>query len=135
MPTLSNPRLSIKLVAGTTKVEITSSVKVNFTPNEEAIMKVFPLVKYTMSCRLFGEDGGLNGADDPMFLVTSVGPKKVNADHLHSFKREVDKSALDEDWEGNDEIYARFACAAPTNVGFVLASATQVNSDTITGNF
>jgi len=117
MPTLSNPRLSIKLVAGTTKVEITSSVKVNFTPNEEAIMKLFPLVKYTM------------------ITVTSVGPKKVNADHSHSFKREVDKSALDEDWEGNDEIYARFRCAAPTNVGFVLASATPVNSDTITGNF
>ena len=35
----------------------------------------------------------------------------------------------------HDKDRARFRCAAPTNVGFVLASATPVNSDTITGNF
>lgn len=135
MPILSNPRLTIKLIAGTTKVEVTGSVKVNFTPNEEAIMKVFPLVKYTMNCKLFGEDSGFNGADDPMFNVTSVGPKKINADKVHNFRREVEKSSLDEDWEGNDEVYARFRCIAPTNVGFVLASANAVDSETITGNF
>jgi hypothetical protein len=135
MPQLSNPTLNIRLIAGTSNVEITASVKVNFFPNEEAIMKLFPLVKYTMSCRLFGEDGGLNGADDPLFLVTSVGSKKINADKTHSFKRTVNRDSLDEDWEGNDEIYARFRCTAPTNAGFALNSATPKDSGTITGNF
>jgi hypothetical protein len=131
MPSLSNPTLSLKLVAGTSKVDVTGSVKVSFSPTEETLIKLLSL-KYSLKCRIWAEDSGFNGENDPLFSISS---QTVNADGTHTFKRTVDRSSLDEDWEGNDEVFARYLCTPPSNTGIALTSAPPVRSGTITGNF
>lgn len=131
MPTLSNPTLSLKLVAGTSKVDVTGSVKVSFSPTEETLIKLLAL-QYSLKCKIWASDSGFNGGDDPLFSIAS---QTVNSDGTHTFKRTVDRSQLDEDWEGNDEVYARYRCTPPSNTGIALTSATPANSAVITGNF
>ena len=131
MPTLSNPTLHIGLVAGTSNRVVTATVKLNFFQSEETLIKFLSL-KYLLKCRIWGSDSGFNGDDDPLFSIAS---KSVNADGTFTFKRTVNASSLDEDWEGNDEVYARFTCSPPTNSGIVLSAATPIVSGTITGNF
>src|SRR5262245_33744192 len=104
MPTLSNPTLVIKLIAGTSKVDVTATVKVSFSTTEETLIKLLSL-RYSLKCKIWGSDSGFNGEDDALFSIAS---QSVNSDGTHTFKRQVDTSSLDEDWEGNDEIYARF---------------------------
>ena len=131
MPTLSSPTLSIKLIAGTSNVEVTGTVRVAFSATEKALVKLLSL-KYSLSCKIWGADSGFNGEDDSLFSIAS---QSVDSDGTHTFKRTVNKSSLDEDWEGNDEIYARYRCTPPSDSGLVLAAATPKNSPTITGNF
>ncbi len=129
MPTLSNPTLQINLVSGTSQVKITAGVKVAFDSVEENFIKLLGL-KFKLRCRLWGEDGGFNGGPDPIVWLPS---KIVTADGTQTFTKTMDRSLLDEDWEGNDEIYARFTCQS-TTPSFPLPAA-PVNSATITGNF
>ena len=135
MPTLSNATLTVKLVAGTSNVDITASVKVGFSPQEEALIKLFaPLapITYSLRAEMWAEDSGFNGDDDKL---SKIGSKSVAADGTHTFTKRVNRSTLDEDWEGNDEVYAKFGCTAPSNTGLSLQSATPAKSSTITGNF
>ncbi len=129
MPQLSNPTLRIELVAGTTKVKVSGTVHVTLDAFEEALVKQLGL-KFRARCLIMGEDSGFNGADDQLFRLPS---KIVTSDGTIPFFREVDRSKLDEDWEGNDEIFAHYTCASTTS-SFSLA-ATPKNSITITGNF
>ena len=130
MPTLSNPTLTIKLVAGTSNVDVTATVKLNFF-QAETLIKLLSL-KYLLKCKLWSSDSGFNGEDDPLFSIAS---KSVDADGTFTFRRTVNASSLDEDWEGNDEVYATFTCTPPTNVGIVLSAAPPKDSPIITGNF
>ena len=129
MPTLSNPTLKLELVSGTSNVKVTGTVRVNFYPVEEALIKNLGL-KFKLRCNVRGEDGGFNGADDALFSIAS---KTITEDGGYTFVRTVNRASLDEDWEGNDEIYARFRLASTTPS--LPMAATPVDSSTITGNF
>jgi len=129
MPTLSNPTLKIELVSGTTQVKVTASVRATFDAVEENFIKLLGL-KFRLKCNILGADSGLNGADDALFSIAS---KTILEDGSFTFTRTVNRSSLDEDWEGNDEIYAKFRLAS-TTASLPLA-ATPVKSPTITGNF
>lgn len=129
MPVLSNPALKIELVSGTSQANVTASVKVAFDQVEENFIKLLGL-KFKLMCRLWGEDSGFNGGDDGLFSLTT---KTITADGTYTFTKTVSRSSLDEDWEGNDEIYARFRCKS-TTPSFPM-EATPQNSQTISGNF
>jgi hypothetical protein len=129
MPVLSNPTLKIELVSGTSQVNITATVKAAFDTVEENFIKLVGL-KFKLRCRLWGADSLFNGEDDALFSLTS---KTITADGTYTFTKKVDRSALDEDWEGNDEIYARFRCKSTTPS--LPMEADPKNSPTISGNF
>jgi hypothetical protein len=129
MPQLSNPTLKLELVSGSTQVKVTATVRVSFDTVEENFIKLLG-VQFRLRCRIWGEDSGFNGGNDALFSIAS---KTITADGTYTFTRTVNRSTLDEDWEGNDEIFARFRCQS-TTPSFPLA-ANPVNSPTITGNF
>jgi hypothetical protein len=128
MPVLSNPTLKLELVSGTSNVKVTAVVRVNFDTVEENFIKLLGL-KFRLRCNIRGEDGIFN-PDDALF---SIATKTITADGSFTFTRTVNRGSLDEDWLGNDEVYARFHCKS-TTPSFPLA-ATPVDSATITGNF
>lgn len=129
MPVLSNPTMNITLVAGTTQARVTAGVRVSFDPFEENLIKLLGL-KFRLGCRIMGEDSGFNGADDSLFSIAS---KVITSDGTQTFTRTVNRASLDEDWEGNDEIFARFTCQS-TTPSFPLP-ASPVQTVPITGNF
>jgi hypothetical protein len=129
MPVLSNPSLRLELVSGTSDVKVTAAVRVKFDPVEEAFIKLLGL-KFKLRCNVRGEDGGFNGPDDALFSIAS---KIIVKDDTYTFMRKVNRDSLDEDWEGNDEIYARFRLASTTPS--LPMAAVPVDSPTITGNF
>jgi hypothetical protein len=129
MPTLSNPTLRLELVSGTTNVKVTATVRASFNAVEENVIKLLG-VKFKLRCNVRGEDSGFNGADDPLFSIAS---KTIVEDGTYSFVRTINRNTLDEDWEGNDEIYARFRLASTTPS--LPMAANPVDSPTITGNF
>ena len=129
MPVLSSPTLSLTLVAGTSNVKVAASVKVSFDDPEETLMKLLSL-KYKLRCRIYGEDGFFNGPDDSLFSIAS---KTITGDGTYKFAKTVNRSSLDEDWEGNDEIYAKFS-GQTTSASFPFVTHPK-QSDSITGNF
>jgi hypothetical protein len=127
MPVLSNATLKLELVSNSTQVKATATIKVNFDAFEESLIKNNSL-KFKLKCRVWGEDGGFNGSDDPLFWMDT---KTITADDTYTFTRTVSRSRLDEDW-GNDEIYARFFCQS-TTPGLPLTAKARTN--TISGRF
>lgn len=130
MPKLSNPTLKIEL-SNTSQANITASVKVAFDSFEENLIKNG--LKFKLRSRLWGDDQGsvTNGDDDPLFWLPS---KTITADGTYTFTATVNRSSLDEDWEGNDEIYARFTCSS-TTPGFPMNAKPVVSDPPIHGNF
>ncbi len=126
MPTLSSPKLKIQSTTGTNQMKVTTSVTVGFDATEVNIIKVLGL-KCKLACRVWGEDSGFNGGDDSLF---SLSTKTITKSGSYEFVRVVDASLLDEDWEGNDELYAKFALNA---VSFPMSAATR--TATQVGNY
>jgi hypothetical protein len=126
MPALTNAKLKIETLSGSNTAKVTALVTVNFHPQEENYIKILGL-KCRLRCRVWSEDGGLNGDDDPLFNLPT---KTITKDGTYTFERTVSRDVLDEDWEGNDEIYARFKLNA---VAFPMAAG--VKTATITGNY
>ena len=127
MPALLNPKIKIEATSGSNTMKVTTQVTVNFGPQEETNIKILG-IKCKLACRVWGQDSGFNGGDDSLF---SMPTKTINKDGTYVFVRHVARDLLDEDWEGNDEIFAKFALNA---VGFPM-SAGPVPSPVITGNF
>lgn len=126
MAILSNPSFTA-VPQGGDVIKVTAKVKVSFNPFEEYMIKNG--LQVAVSCRMWGEDSGFNGADDNLF---SMGSKRVAADGNVEFVRNVAKSWLDEDWEGKDEIYARFGLASQSP-GII--APISVRSATKTGRY
>ena len=125
MASLTNPTFTVTPQAGDI-VHVVAKVNVNFNAFEKFMISQGLAV--TVSCRMWGEDSGLNGGDDNLF---SMGSKAVSNSGTVQFSRNVAKSWLDEDWEGRDEIYARFSLssASPGIIGAVTArSVTKTGS-------
>ena len=126
MPNLINPKLKIQSTSGSNQMKVTTTVTVSFDATEENIIKVLGL-KCKLACRVWSEDSGFNGGDDPLF---SLATKTITKDGTYEFVRMVDRSLLDEDWEGNDELYAKFALNA---VSFPMSAGTR--TATQVGNY
>ena len=126
MPVLSNPKLKIQSTSGSSQMKVTTSVTVAFSAAEKHIIEVLSL-KFKLASRVWGEDSGFNGGDDPLF---SLATKTINKGGNYEFVRHVNRDLLDEDWEGNDELYARFALNA---VAFPMSASAQ--SATQVGNY
>jgi hypothetical protein len=126
MPTLSNPELKIQSTAGSSQLTVKTKVTVRFSPEEEHIISCLKL-KFKLACRVWSEDDMFNGGDDPLF---SLSTKTITKDGTYEFVRVVSHNLLDEDWEGNDEVYAKFALNA---VAFPMSAATR--TPTQVGNY
>lgn len=117
MAHLLNPKLKIESTTGTNQMLVTAIVTLRYTDQEESIIKALNL-KSKLKCRLWSDDAWPD-ADNPVFWF---GTKMVNKNDTYTFTRKVSKNTLDEDWEGNDELYAKFALSTE---GFVIGGTTQ----------
>lgn len=129
MPTLSNPLLAIDLHSNTPNVRVTGTVTVQFAPEELKLIQLIGL-QFQVKTTIMGADSGFNGADDFLF---SLPGKSVTGNTVVSVSKVVNRDALDEDWEGNDEIYAHFTCQS--NLISLPMAAQPKSSAVITGNF
>lgn len=128
MAQMSNPTLKIQLISGTSNADVTASVRVSLDSTEESLVKLVGL-KFKLRCRLWGEDGLLNSDD----VIYSFPAKTVVADGTYTFHKTISRDTLDEDWEGNDEVYAKFSITSSSPI-FPL-SVPPMQSPTIHGNF
>jgi len=128
MASLSQPHLSIKLLSGTSNAEVTATVNVSLTQFELNLVKNLGL-KFKLRCQLRGADSGFNGADDDLFTYTG---KSILAGGTSTFKATMSRNTLDEDWVGDDEVYARFTLQSAEPI-FPLVLTTD--SPIITGSF
>ena len=126
MPTLSKPELHIQSTAGSTHLTVKTRVTVNFSPEEEHIISCLKL-KFKLACRIWSEDAVFNGNDDLLF---SLSTKTITKDGTYDFVGSVHHELLDEDWEGNDEVYAKFGLAA---VAFPMTAVAR--TPTQVGNY
>ncbi len=129
MPTLSNPLLAIDLQSDTPNVRVTGTVTVQFAPQELTLIQLIGLT-FQVKTTIMGADKGLNGADDFLFSLPS---KSITANTVVSVSKVVNRDALDEDWEGVDEIYAHFTCQS--NLISLPMAAQAKSSAEITGRF
>ncbi|HEY9430195.1 MAG TPA: hypothetical protein VI260_01770 [Blastocatellia bacterium] len=104
MQTLSNPKLKVELISGTSNVHVTATVNVSFNEFEKNLIKLLGL-KFRLRCRLRGSDGLFKGPDDDLFLFPN---KTIIADGTSTFTATMNRNVLDEDDIDNDEVYAHF---------------------------
>ena len=117
MAQLLNPKLKIQSTTGTNQMLVTAIVTVRYSDQEESIMKALNL-KSKLKCRLWSDDAWPD-ADNPVFWFAT---KLISKEDTYTFTRTVSKDTLDEDWEGNDELYAKFALSTE---GFTISASTQ----------
>lgn len=114
---LLNPKLKIESTTGTSEMLVTAIVTVHYGPQEENIIKILGL-KSKLKCRLWSDDADPD-ADNPVFWFAT---KTINKNDTYTFTKKVPRSTLDEDWEGNDELYAKFVLSTD---GFPITAKTQ----------
>ncbi|HKQ79945.1 MAG TPA: hypothetical protein VJ810_40000 [Blastocatellia bacterium] len=132
MKYLKNPKLEIKLISGTNNVEVNAQVDVSLDKEQEKLVKLIGL-KFKLKCKLRADDEGFNGPDDDLLWLPPKGHSGViTADGNYKFAATLSRDKLDEDWEGNDEIYARFILQA---ISGLFPFVRKTNSPVVTGNF
>lgn len=130
MPTLSDPKLTIKVASGSPEATVTASVDVSFSQTEKTLIDLLSL-RYKVTCRIRGAD-----SPDPDNALFTLGNVRVDADQNNiEFSRVVSRDKLDEDTVSKDEVYARFWCEPPADTGLQLTSARTVDSPEISGSF
>jgi hypothetical protein len=117
MAQLLNPKLKIESTTGTNQMLVTAIVTVRFSAQEESIIKALNL-KSKLKCRLWSDDADPD-ADNPVFWFAT---KTISKEDTYTFTRKVSKDTLDEDWEGNDELYAKFALSTE---GFSISASAK----------
>lgn len=132
MPKLTDPKLSIKVAAGSPDATVTASVDVSFSESEKTLIKLLSL-NYKLTCRIRGADSGLTGGDNALFTLGNVSVS--DSGNNISFTRVVSRDRLDEDSGSKDEVYARFFCTPPSDTGLALTAADPINSVEISGSF
>lgn len=128
MPTVEKPHLNIKLISGSSNVEITVTTKVTLDTTDMFLVKNAGL-RFKLKGKMRGEDSGFNGGDDDLFNLPSLG---VMETATITTKKTVSRDSLDEDWEGNDEVYARMTLVS---LSPIFPFSKSRDSATITGNF
>lgn len=108
MAAIVSAQLKITVTSG--KVTPVVSYKLAFNAGDLNLMKQYPNL-FRVRCELWGADSGLNGGDDKLYTYPQT---RYYADTTPSaleegkFTATLNKGAeLDEDWESQDEIYAK----------------------------
>ena len=127
MASLSNAKLVITLVSGTSNVTVQASVNVTFSAFELNQMKLG--LRGRLHCELWGEDGTVfNGGDDDL---VSFATRTIAINGVQTFSATLPSSVLDED-VGADEIYAQFTLSS-SEPSFPMNASSR--SPTVTGSF
>lgn len=127
MATLSNPALSIKLIAGSSNANVVATVNVALSP-----LEIFLLgngLTLQLKSKLVGDDEGFTGKNNDLFFFPT---QKVIKAGTFTFQATVSRGTLDEDLVGNDEVFANFTLQS-TEAVFPLVKSS--NSDVISGKF
>lgn len=108
MATLSNPTLQINANStNSANVDVIATVSVDLSRLDEFIVGN-GLADLTLTAKLRGEDAGLRGGDEDLFLFNSA-PKIFN-DGTYTFQATIPRGTLNEDKliGARDEIYSNF---------------------------
>ena len=109
MPQIQNPKLTINHIKEKSLSECAVTCRIRFSPDELAVIKVLPQLKFKLKCELWGADDGLLGGDDKLWVFESVlsfpdstpteyesarffvvlGDEKLNEDTVFSPKDEI----------------------------------------------
>ena len=108
MATITNAVLTLAHDHEKKTVRAIAKCNVNFTALEQCQMKNCPRMSlFKLKCQLWGEDGGLTGADDFLFTYANVfffpDPTPTGTES-RTFDVLLGEGVLDEDW-GEDEVY------------------------------
>jgi hypothetical protein len=108
MATITNAKLNIRHDHTKKTAHAVVTCDVNFTPLEQCQMQNCPRTRFfKLKCQLWGEDGGLTGADDFLFTYSNVfffpDPSPTGTES-RTFDVVLGEGVLDEDF-GEDEIY------------------------------
>ena len=131
MANLSNPTFQIDILTGMPNDYLVRGiVNVELTPFETFLVNAgLPLY---LESNIWGEDAGLNGTDDHLFLFPT---QTITAPGTHTFEAIIPRGVLNEDssiFDNTDEVYNRFSMVSGTNL-FPLNVA--INSPEIVGRF
>ena len=135
MATLSRPTLKIDVLTGERSHRVTATVNVQLTRAEEALINPGggrPGIPVNLKSNLWGDDGGLTGADDNLFLFPL---QRITRSGTYTFTANVSRSVLNEDSGlfNDDEIYNRFSLVSGSSIFPI--NAIAINSPTIKGQF
>lgn len=131
MATLSNPTLSIDLLTGSDP-NVTATVDVAFTQLETGLISLGLNLNFQLAAKLRGEDGGLNGRDNDLFLFPT---QNITIGGTYTFQSIVSYGTLDEDnglFNERDEIYANFNLFSTEQI---FSQNVSLSSPIIEGNF
>jgi len=131
MASLSNPSLQIDLLTGSPTYKVTATVNVQLDPFETFLVNAgLPL---QLQSKLWGNDGGLNGADDSLVSFT---PQSVTRPGTYTFTANFARGTLNEDnswFDDRDEVYSRFSLVSGSNLFPI--NVPSIASPDITGYF
>jgi hypothetical protein len=132
MASLSNPHFQIDILTGMPNdYVVTGTVNVELSQFEMFLVNAgLPL---ELESNLWGDDGGLNGADDHLVSFTA---QKITGPGTYSFSTTVPIGKLNEDhswFDQTDEIYNRFSMVSKSELFPI--TVQPINSPTITGDF
>lgn len=124
---------SLKITVSSSKVTPVVTYKLQFNQGDLNLMKQYPNL-FRVRCALWGADSGLNGGDDKLYIypVTRYYPDTTpTALEEGSFTATLNKGAeLDEDWESQDEVYAKVSL-----INALCGVTISRNSNQVSGSF
>jgi hypothetical protein len=131
MANLSNPTLEIDLITGLPdQAIVTATVNVELEPFDTFL--IAGGLDLELRSELKGEDGGLNGTDEGLYLFPT---QNITTGGTYTFQAIVSLGTLNEDrglFNGGDEVYNNFSLVSTSNL-FPLN--TQLSSPIIEGSF
>jgi hypothetical protein len=106
MATVTNTHLTITSDDKKETSHCVVTCKINFTSYELTEMKEG--LRFKLDCKLWGDDSGLNGADNSLFTYSTqfFADASSTATETATFDATLGTSVLNEDF-GTDEVYAK----------------------------
>jgi hypothetical protein len=72
MPQIQNPKLAINPIKEKSLSECTVTCRIRFFPDELAVIKVLPQLKFKLKCELWGSEVDKTNKDDKLWVFESV---------------------------------------------------------------
>ncbi|MCP2728857.1 hypothetical protein [Limnofasciculus baicalensis] len=114
MPQIQNAKLAINHIKEKSLSECTVACRIHFFPDELALIKELPQMKFKLKCELWGSEDGefLKGKDDKLWVFESVLPFPDSTPTEYESARFFvvlgdDKLNEDTGFKPQDEIYSK----------------------------